>query len=112
MIETGTPKTDASTSAEMYGLERITATGSMAGPDAAGSLIAGNPAHPWRLGQTEAPGERVQYARGSGWASLLLPLAATGRPELLVRSHKLQRLVNHMFAKLAVPVGSVITHCG
>ena len=44
MIEMGTPKTAASTSAAMYGLERITATGSILVGDAAGSLIPGNPA--------------------------------------------------------------------
>jgi hypothetical protein len=38
----GTPKTAASTSAAMYGLERITATGSILGVDAAGSLIPDN----------------------------------------------------------------------
>jgi hypothetical protein len=40
----GTPKTAASTSAAMYGLERITTIGSILGGDAAGSLIPGNPA--------------------------------------------------------------------
>jgi hypothetical protein len=44
MIEMGTPKTAASTSAAMYALERITTTGSILGADAAGSLMSGNPA--------------------------------------------------------------------
>ncbi|GAA2145321.1 hypothetical protein GCM10009825_37840 [Arthrobacter humicola] len=43
MTEMGTPKTAASTSAAMYGLERITTVGSILGGDAAGSLIPGNP---------------------------------------------------------------------
>src|SRR6478735_1667893 len=44
MTEMGTPKTAASTSAEMYALERMTTAGSKLGGDAAGSLIPGNPA--------------------------------------------------------------------
>ncbi|BCW67805.1 hypothetical protein NicSoilB4_25680 [Arthrobacter sp. NicSoilB4] len=44
MAEMGTPKSAANTSAEMYGLERITATGSIRAGDAAGSLMPGNPA--------------------------------------------------------------------
>jgi hypothetical protein len=44
MAEMGTPKTAASTSAEMYALERITTAGSKLDAAAAGPLIPGNPA--------------------------------------------------------------------
>ena len=39
----------------MYGLERITATGSILGGDAAGSLIPGNPARRDDSGGPECP---------------------------------------------------------